>query len=440
MTTRPGAVNQQRVSGMVGVVFGLALILRVAVVLTSSLMLHDDAQGYDQVAQSIAQGHGFSRDGHPTAMEDPLYPAFLAGLYRLGGHHYRLVQLTQAVLNALACALIGVLGAEMGGPIVGWLSGLVMACYPSFVQLPRFLLSEALFIPLLIVALVVCLQWQRTQALRWAIGGGVCFGLAALTRSSVLLLPIVLAGVVWWRSQSADHASRATVRRHALVMLAGLSLTIAPWTLRNLVVMRAFIPISTKGGVDLYSAYFPPEGKRFGLIPQDTNITYARSLPSEVEASRFLVRQTLQWVIHHPLAVLRQVVLKGLFLFTPFDWELLGYRAYNLAYSFMLPWAVMGLLVVRRWRIPPGLFIITIGYYVVLSLLTYGSPRLRLPIEPLFIICAVVGCLAFVERIQSHVVRGVTLGAWCALNVSLWLEADALRLTLQRLLNRVGLW
>ena len=436
----PSCAKRLRWWPLVTAVFAVALTVRLAVAAVSPLWMHDDGVGYDQVAQSIVRGEGFSRNGRPTAVEDPLYPGFLALVYRVFGHHPWAVRAVQSVLNAAACSLVAVLGVFAGGPAAGWLSGLSAACYPSLVKVSCHWLSEALFIPLLVGALTAWTQWQRVMRARWALVSGLLFGLASLTRFGVAALPYVLAWLAWRRARSMDGPIRSGMRRQALLMLLAMAVTILPWTIRNWLVFHEVIPISTKIGLDVYASYFPPDGKRFGLTPVDANMALARSMTSETKASVLLIRETWRLVTQHPVEVLRQLVLKIGFFVTPFDWEILGYRVYNIGYSLVIPWALAGLYVARRRRLLVGPLLTMLAYYGVLTVVTYGSPRLRLPLEPAFLVFAAITWLAFAERARPMAVRLPVLATWSAGNLFLWWHASGLHGLIKRLASSVGLW
>ena len=422
---------------MVATVFGLALILRLAVAIRSPVWMHDDGVGYDQVARSIVRGEGFVRDGRPTAAEDPLYPIFLAVVYRVAGTHLLSVRSVQSVLNAAACSVVAALGVWMGGPAVGWLSGLFAACYPSLVRLSCHWLSEALFIPLLVFALAAWVLWQRRPRLRWALLTGGLFGLAALTRSSVALLPLLLAWLAWRR---AMEWKTVAVHWHVGLMLIAMVLTVAPWTIRNWLAFHEVIPISTKTGLDLYASYFPPEGKLFGLTPVDENMAAARAMTSETHASAFLIAKTWEFIVHQPKEALRLLLLKALFLVTPFDWEILGYRVYNVGYSLMVPWAVAGLWLSQRRRLAVEPLTALVAYYLVLMLATYGSPRLRLPVEPVLLVFAALACVVWFQQVGRWSVGLATVAAWCAIHLAIWWNSEALYLLCRRAVVHARLW
>ena len=73
---------------IVGAILLAALGLRLAyVAVTPGYAIVHDARGYDEHAQSIARGEGFSErfTGKPTAFRPPGYAYLLGGAYRLFG-------------------------------------------------------------------------------------------------------------------------------------------------------------------------------------------------------------------------------------------------------------------------------------------------------------------------------------------------------------------
>jgi hypothetical protein len=84
-----------------------------------------------------------------------------------------------------------------------------------------------------------------------AAAAGVLWGLAILTRETVLyLLPLAALWLVWQRRERGGAARAAAFFVLALA-------TVAPWTYRNWVRHEAFIPVSTAGGLNLYQGNAP---------------------------------------------------------------------------------------------------------------------------------------------------------------------------------------
>ena len=85
-----------------------------------------DPDYYDEWARRIAAGDWL---GDRPFYMDPLYPYFLAVVYRVWGRDLLLVRLLQVALAAGSCALVAVVGRRVAGPVVGLLAAFAFALY-----------------------------------------------------------------------------------------------------------------------------------------------------------------------------------------------------------------------------------------------------------------------------------------------------------------------
>jgi hypothetical protein len=94
------------------------------------------------------------------------------------------------------------------------------------------------------------LKADASRSVRVAAVAGVLFGLAALTRELALYLAPIAA--LWLlRPASGWRPSPRALGRAAALLLTVVA-CVAPWTLRNAIVFKAFIPVSTMGGLNLW--------------------------------------------------------------------------------------------------------------------------------------------------------------------------------------------
>lgn len=238
----------------------------------------DEAAFFEQ-ARAFVQGKGYH---DLELMRAPLYPLFLAVVFRVFGAEVTAARVAQLLLSAGTVPLLYLWARLRHGERAGRVAAIVGALFFPFALQPTFLLTETLFLFLLALAMVVleygCLRPDR----KLAFVSGALFGLVALTRSTGLpWTALAAAGMGWYGSRARDD--RGTRRPAGFLMaalvLAGTAVVVLPWTVRNALTYRAFILIDTTGATNLWLDNDPdlgrdrvkaellryPEGERQGL-------------------------------------------------------------------------------------------------------------------------------------------------------------------------------
>ncbi|HSD65626.1 MAG TPA: glycosyltransferase family 39 protein [Vicinamibacteria bacterium] len=223
----------------------------------------------------------------------PVYPYFVGALFRAFGT-MRAVLWAQVVLGALLVPAVGRAGALAFGRRVGLLAAAATAFYPELGGYPAHYWSETVFLLLLWWAVERTLAADARGSWRGAAAAGVLWGLTTLTRELALYLVPIAA--VWMlrprggaRGRARAGGMRGPVPAAALVLAAGL--TVAPWTIRNAVVFRAFVPVSTMGGLNLWQGnttlthlqIYEVLATKGGPVEQDR---YCRAMAWETIAAR----------------------------------------------------------------------------------------------------------------------------------------------------------
>jgi 4-amino-4-deoxy-L-arabinose transferase-like glycosyltransferase len=217
-----------------------------------------DPADFSGTGLSIAQGHGYPSSnrapgGGPSAFRPPGYPLFLASVYAIAGRETPgIARVVQALLGTVAVGLIGLIAARIWGRRVGMLALGIAACAPPLVVMSTTLVSEALFVPLVLAATATAIEVGRSKRpVAWAIATGVLIGAAELTRTNAVVLLIPLAFAVW----SARRGRSLRALALPATVVAAAALTVAPWTIRNYVVLHSFVPVSTEVGYTLAGTY-----------------------------------------------------------------------------------------------------------------------------------------------------------------------------------------
>lgn len=296
-------------------ILAVALLLRVGFGLTQSDLTqasderHWDALGKAYLALGVL---------HPdTGMyRPPLYGLFLAGIYRMFGHAPAIVRIAQAVIGAITCWLIFLIGCKMGrgNARVGLVGAALFAIYPLFVFFPAVLMAETLLVFLTTVSFVGYLWFsqQSTHLRAMAFGGAV--GLSALCKPVLLpwLLPVLS---VWtWHS----HLPRVQKAARVAVVIGAVIAVIAPWTARNDALSGEIVPISANLGINLLVGAHP-QGRGY----YDNRIDYLAQYHTLADTShaaaadRKVAGIVLGWIAHNPLHYLRLCIDKLFYFWCP---------------------------------------------------------------------------------------------------------------------------
>ncbi len=197
---------------------------------------------YYHLAANLLKGHGLTMSSSPpyipSTIRGPLYPLFIALIVKIFGDQPNIVFIMQALLSVFNCLLTFLLGRYLFNQKVGFWAGLIYALHPYPGLWDVVYAPESLCAFFLLCAFFFLAKWRQESKLQYLITSGILFACSALTRPDYLLLggfvlPILIL------VKGLRQACRAFVP-----FLLVFSLAILPWTLRNYVATRLFIPIA----------------------------------------------------------------------------------------------------------------------------------------------------------------------------------------------------
>ncbi|MFC1624677.1 ArnT family glycosyltransferase [Candidatus Omnitrophota bacterium] len=377
---------------LVAFIFIAAFLIRAGFVLKADIRPSSDAYVYDKLAVSVSQGKGFSDEsGKPHSFYPPFYPFFLSMIYMIFGHSYKIAGIMQSIIGAFSCVLMYLIGKKIYSRASGIIVAFIAIVYYPFIKSAGMLLTEIFFTFLLLTIVFYLLKIQEEKASHNYIILGLLLGVAMLTKSVMLFFPIfIISAFIYLKGK---YSLNTVLKKYLLVLLA-LSFPLMPWVVRNYIVYHKFVPTSAGGGFGLYSSYCPANGI-FGLnaAPDDPVVIEGFKISSPTLRSKFFIKKTLDFIINNPKRVIILEVKKFVYFWAPFDWEIVGGRWFNFIYAALLPFFVLGLFLTSRMykRFYP--ILAPIIYFQVMSLVFYGSPRFRLPIEPYIFIVSIVGLI-----------------------------------------------
>lgn len=360
----------------------------------------------------------FSPFANYPIFHPPLYPYFLAGVNALFGSLLA-IKVVQALLGSLIIPAVFRVSERMFGARAATVSSAFAAFYPELVWYAAHFWCETLFLALLWWTVERLMVADALSSPRSAAAAGVLFGLAVLTRETVLyLLPLA----VLWLARGRKERRIAPAATLLIVTLA----TVAPWTARNWIQFGAFIPVSTGGGLNLYQGnaeisrgqvydeYYANEGK----VEQ---FQWARAAGLQA-----IWKRQPMWIfekIRDEGPRLAEVDSLALIHMRRGAYDEVSCQAYRGAAALvLLPWVAIALgsvVALARLRGTRGttLLVGLLAAYLLLHIATHGFSRYRLPVLPAFMILS--GALGDLDCAQGRPPGGRLLLAGLAFSLAL---------------------
>ena len=271
--------------------------------------------GYDERAVNIVEGGGLLGPYDEPwqtrwLSQAPGYAIYLSAIYGAAGRDFFTVQSAQNALTALGPVLL----FWIAGPLLSWrvgaVAGLLAAVSHHLAYISNFILPDALAALPLLAAFYVFRRARQSRHvyLACALAGLLC-GLAAWLRPQLMALGPFLVPAL-----ALVGRPRGRTVRGALVSAGVALLVIAPITVRNYLVYKAFVPINIGVGIVMWEGIADYSGDHFGAVATDDGVArqeaemyneprYAESWssPDGIERDRDRVRRSLLVIKQHPL-------------------------------------------------------------------------------------------------------------------------------------------
>ena len=392
---RPGSSSK-----ILFAIFFLALVVRSLYACVGQWWAGDSTV-YLAIAKNIAFHHSFSlTTGIPTASRPPFYPALIAAFWWSDSAPVTEVVLLQIICGAATVVLVYLIAKDRFSHRVALLAALGATFAPMAVHYTAVILTEAVFTFLLALGFFL---WGRNRG----VAAGVAFGLAALTRTTVIPFLgglLLLTFLPPWRHN----------RRLYVLFFVGASVVMSVWIIRNAVVFRKFILVQSVGyGLNLFAGTIEPQLYGDDLWPRvikefDSNEENAQD---EADRDRKFMLRALKRIETDPRQYLRARLKQYPRLFLDSGDYLLGSSniTFNEALqkrraavvivkiSFMLgniavcALAVYGIFLERRRFVSLSHIILFPVFLALVHLPMWIENRYSLPMMPLVLILAARG-------------------------------------------------
>ncbi len=284
-------------------VVGVALLLRIVWAVLVPVMPQSDVLAYDTFSRTLVNHgvFGWTKD-EPFSFWPPGTSFFYGLVYLVAGFDYtNIVIANLAVTVGMIVCSARVVARFFGTQVALW-SAVLLAVWPTMIMLTTLLVSEQLFLFLIMAALDA---WTARRGSVWSRGllAGVLLGAASLVRPFALLLPGVFAAGMWMSAGFSRDSFKAQLPL-ALVSVVAMLCVIAPWTWRNYQLYHELVLVSTNGGVTLWMGNSPGSDGQFMLLPDSV-----KGL-SDYETNKVLGALAKQYILDDPLGFVGRSFMK----------------------------------------------------------------------------------------------------------------------------------
>jgi Flp pilus assembly protein TadD len=416
-----------------------------------------DSRFYEELARSVLAGNALPAG---ALTFNPLYPLFLAVVFKLFGEGLVAPRIIQLILGLCTVALMYGAGARITeGPRVGRPSSRAVAViaaamtilYAQFVLYEGMLLSTAIEVFLLAACFALALSLDEDvrgerplkvgpwKVSPWASGlvlGALC-GAGALGRPNLFLL-LVAALPIWLFLRNRRKRRGLSA---AALFLAGAALFLAPPILYNASSTGRFVPVTAHGGINFYignlpgsaGVYHPPSDMRTdmrGLIDDakaKAEAATGRSM-TQPEVSDFFLQKALDNIKGDPAGWLRLLAKKLLLFFNGtevpdvpnvfFYEQACGVmKLLVLPFALIAPLGLCGLVALFRSGRNRSIVSIFLGCALVSVLPFFVNVRYRLPAVPVLILLASVLVASAAREISRKRFKWAALMAVAAVSL-----------------------
>ncbi|MDI6782716.1 MAG: glycosyltransferase family 39 protein [bacterium] len=417
----------------------IAFILRLGFVFGTRAYVDPETVEAGVIAHALATGRGFSFAGigsqefHPTAIQAPVFPVVLGGMYFLFGENdlaHLMLELMQTILSVWLCYLIYRIGAIIFNETTGLLAACGAAWYPIFIIYSGRTANTMISIVTVTWFIYLFLKFTLADNSRIKMGTAILLGFS--TGLAILSEPIMLSFVficwLWYVFVSKRNRSpcfrrgdvipaKAGIRKFKFLLVAGLftAAIVLPWTIRNYLVFHRFVPVRTMFGINLWHGNNPhatgtdtlPNGRpMYEYLPPE----YTDSRIPEPERDASILKLAKEYIVSHPGAAV-QLFLKKCYYFWWFPpKEIVSPAAAQYAKLMRIPFFILlifvligtGFAIRNKIYSPLLLFwLLFLSYMLVYGITHFGHVRYRAPIEPFFMVLSAYGLITLISKFKS---------------------------------------
>jgi hypothetical protein len=370
----------------------------------------------EEISTNLLQHHEFSfrLTNDKTvyrAYAEPMHPFVGAAVYALTNHSFMALVLLQILIASVTVWLLGrVAILATARSDVGIVAALIMAVHPGYIRYSCVLHPLVFDTFFFVAAAGAVIRYRHVPTLRRGLVAAAVVGLGVLTRPTILLFLLPLLWITW---RQLETTSKRFARSAAVVAMTFA--IIAPWTIRNAIVLHHFVLTRSGSGFVFWLGNNPAatgsaiDTKGMPIVYQTSPELQKRIWGTdELARDRIFTEEAKDYIRHDPAAAIVRIGNRlGYFWWFSPQWGTFYSPAAKLVYVMwwmaLLALWIVGAVVCRNfdvWFLSAIAFLISCG-----QSLYYVEGRHRLSIEALILPMIAIGALWLVRFTKSRRAR-----------------------------------
>jgi 4-amino-4-deoxy-L-arabinose transferase-like glycosyltransferase len=361
-----------------------------------------DQIDYELLAFHLSTGQGYSISGEPSAYRPPGTSFALLPIYALSGRSFAIGRLWFCFLSALTCVATAWTIKQCYSTLAAIVAAIWLAIYPGHFYYAMHFVSEVPGSLWITLACGFTLRSIMNGGSHADVIAGIFWGLATLTRPQVIFTPLIAWTVTLFLPKAVQHR----ILRHVAVQTCIFAILLAPWIIRNSMVMGK-ATLSTVGGMTFWGSH-----NHIILENQTLHGSWIREIDlvdsnypfvgNEIKKDALAWKYGFEFVKDNFSYMPRLCIMKLWRLISPFHDtpNTMVFWSFAVSWIVTLPFVIFGLISLFRER-NGTLFVLIIPILMTLMsvIVFYGSIRFRDFISPIFIIFAAIGLIRLMNRL-----------------------------------------
>jgi len=215
---------------------------------------------FESRAREIMNGQLFSED----YLFNPLYPLYLAAVFKTFGSDLFFPRLIQVILGSLNTLLIYYLGTYAFSRYTGIIAAVITALYLPMIYFDGILMATSLITFLLLFMISLLVFGKSKNQIIFYIISGFSMGIIVLGRPNFLLAAIALTIWILWDGSSGPFRRRYL---RGLIFFVCTLAVISPISIQYWIAHNEFIIVAPHGGINFYIGNNPDATGAYTSVP-----------------------------------------------------------------------------------------------------------------------------------------------------------------------------